>query len=108
LLLVYHYDGKRVGKYNISIHKHRHVTKRIKLSKLYAAKKRTLSRVFFFFSLIIEISNLVEGAGQLWHACRAIEFIQAFEKKNTCTRFGKNKKNKREAKLTWTELLSLQ
>jgi hypothetical protein len=49
LLLVYHYDGKRVGKYNISIHKHRHVTKRIKLSKLYAAKKRTLSRVFFFF-----------------------------------------------------------
>lgn len=48
LLLVYQYDGRRVGKHNISIHEHRHVTKRIKLSKLYAAKKRMLSRVFFF------------------------------------------------------------
>ena len=31
LPLIYHYDGKRVRKYKISIHEHRYVTKRIKL-----------------------------------------------------------------------------
>lgn len=58
--MIYHYDGKRVGKYDVPIHEDWHVANRVELCKLYAAKERMISSALFFFSFVIISIEIIE------------------------------------------------